>query len=162
MAPVAAPKTGQARSSVTAWVHPTWLHPNFPSPLPPAAALASLHLPHVLLSLEGWHGSPSTSLDCRYLPWHLPGSAPLQPTCFVLVNVFTDCIRGVDQILFLRCCVRPADPALCSAWLKQFQHTTEPSRTLSRIVHSLLNEPGLYLHPVRPGRLITEPATSSL
>jgi len=66
------------------------------------------------------------------------------------------------KILFLRCCVRPADPALCSAWLKQFQHTTEPSRTLSRIVHSLLNESGLYLHPVRPGRLITEPATSSL
>ena len=84
------------------------------------------------------------------------------PTCFVLVNVFTDCIRGVGEILFLRCCVRPADPALCSAWLKQFQHTTEPSRTLSRIVHSLLNESGLYLHPVRPGRLITEPATSSL
>jgi len=76
MAPVAAPKTGQARSTrVTAWVHPTWLHPKttsrcwsglsltlllgprarqvaaglplqrryFPRPLPPPAALASLH-----------------------------------------------------------------------------------------------------------------------
>jgi len=65
---VAAPKTGQARSSVSAWVHPMWLHPNFPIPLPPAAALASLHFAS---SLEGWREPPSTSLVCRYLPLYL-------------------------------------------------------------------------------------------
>jgi hypothetical protein len=102
--------------------------PQLPRLLPPAAALASLHL----------------------------------PTCFVLVNVHRLHSRGRESGPLLRCCMRPADPALCRAWLEQFQHTTEPSRTLSRIVHSLLNEPGLYLHPVRPGKLITEPATSSL
>ena len=107
--------------------------PQLPRLLPPAAALASLHLP-------------------RY-----PSS-----TCFVLVNVHRLHSRGRESGPLLRCCMRPADPALCRAWLEQFQHTTEPSRMLSRIVHSLLNEPGLYLHPVRPGKLITEPATSSL